>query len=355
MAQPPKGPGRTRELERAPLQSPHSCRFDHFRRGARAHEGDVRKLVRADQAAPGGVGRIGKQVGRASSSDSELSLIFLDNYTSLEYYAFKQTPEGLWGAEADVHAPLPLLLPQNAPSNNQGLSFAQDFWMHEGYFQPTFKVREEGRVGFLEGWLHNALTGGSGWHAQSETYVGGPRGVVWIARAIVKLVANLGASTGVYDKPYPAPEGYDFRRVSAHDHSRALESWDEWNVALKRSNKVLEESAHERQQPPGDDRLDHIDQNDRHNSLDDEEINVETTAHDKPTRSLPHRAKKSKPTAGIPDSEDSDPSSDRCLPEKTNHNESSDASDNEDAHFPSTSAAKGLFDLFSHSYTITVR
>jgi hypothetical protein len=65
---------------------------------------------------------------------------------------------------------------------------------------------------FLEEWLEDALTSGSSRHEASNTFVGGPRGAAWIVRALIKLLANLGASIGKSDAPEAAPGDYELDR-----------------------------------------------------------------------------------------------------------------------------------------------
>jgi hypothetical protein len=235
-----------------------------------------------------------------------------------------------------------------ASSDNDSISYAHDFWMPETYFQAAFQVCDEGHMTFLEGWLNSILTGGSAWHSPSETYPGGPRGVVWVARLVVKLVANIGASTGIYDKPYLPPERCDLNRINTHDHPCALGWWDELIIALKRSNKVLEGLARQRQQPPEDDGPDGTNKDDHAGSNDEE-----TVAGAKPTWTQPRRAKKAKPPAKKPDSSDSSSSSDEDSSDGLNKNKPGNTIDSDDEDEPS-SDTKGIAHLLPHFHVVTV-
>lgn len=86
-------------------------------------------------------------------------------------------------------------------------------------------------------------------HQESGTIMGGPRGVVWVARCLIMTLANVGAALGKFNPPCPAPEGYELDRVSTGTWPRAIKWAKLWRDELTKSNAILQQSAAERLQP----------------------------------------------------------------------------------------------------------
>ncbi|KAG9073941.1 hypothetical protein FRC06_011054, partial [Ceratobasidium sp. 370] len=100
-------------------------------------------------------------------------------------------------------------------------------------------------------WLADHLSSGPSFHAKSRTLVGGWNGVIWIVRAILKVLANAGAvvsGLGV-ELGAPLPEGYDPRRLGLGNFEHALEWAKKWTDAINSTIIVLELSHIERWQP----------------------------------------------------------------------------------------------------------
>jgi hypothetical protein len=86
---------------------------------------------------------------------------------------------------------------------------------------------------------------GPGRHEPSGTFVGGPRGIVWIARVLVKLLANLAASVGQFKPPEAAPIDYELDQMAEPTLHCRLKWCEEWVKAVKPSNEVLSATADE--------------------------------------------------------------------------------------------------------------
>ncbi|KAG9080086.1 hypothetical protein FRC06_007090 [Ceratobasidium sp. 370] len=110
---------------------------------------------------------------------------------------------------------------------------------------------EFSRLDYLEAWLADHLSSSPSFHAKSGTLVGGWNGVVWIIRAILKVLANAGAvvsGLGV-ELGAPLPEGYDPCRLGLSNFEHVLEWAKKWTDVINSTIIVLELSHTEQWQP----------------------------------------------------------------------------------------------------------
>ncbi|KAG8715275.1 hypothetical protein FRC08_010771 [Ceratobasidium sp. 394] len=176
----------------------------------------------------------------------------IDAVNKMETVAPVWTDHGLWTKPEDNPVnTLPRVLPMFEPSNLTGLSYWLDFWLDIAYFMAPKAGLEFSRLDYLEAWLVEQLKCGPSFHEKSGTLVGGWNGIVWIVRAILKVLANAGAtvsSLGV-EPGSPLPAGYDPRRLGIAYFEHALEWVKTWADAIKSCTIVLEPSSAERWQP----------------------------------------------------------------------------------------------------------
>ncbi|KAG9098684.1 hypothetical protein FS749_003251 [Ceratobasidium sp. UAMH 11750] len=176
----------------------------------------------------------------------------IDAVNMMETLAPVWTEHGLWTKPEDNPLnPLPRVLPIFEPSNLTGTSYWLELWMDIAYFVAPKAGLEFSRIDYLETWLLDRLTSGPSFHEKSGTLVGGWNGIVWIVRAILKVLANAGAvvaGLGV-ELGAPIPAGYDPRRLGLGNFEHALEWAKTWTDAIKSTIIILEPSHTERWQP----------------------------------------------------------------------------------------------------------
>ncbi|KAG9075537.1 hypothetical protein FRC06_010045, partial [Ceratobasidium sp. 370] len=132
-----------------------------------------------------------------------------------------------------------------------GFPYWLDIWLDIAYFMAPKAGLEFSRLDYLEAWLADRLSSSPSFHAKSRTLVSGWNGVVWIVRAILKVLANAGAvvsGLGV-ELGAPLPEGYDPRRLGLGNFEHALEWAKKWTNAINSTIIVLELSHTEQWQP----------------------------------------------------------------------------------------------------------
>ncbi|KAG8696133.1 hypothetical protein FRC09_008709 [Ceratobasidium sp. 395] len=107
------------------------------------------------------------------------------------------------------------------------------------------------RFDFLETYFEQAVKDGPGVHTRSKTLIGGMNGVVWLVRAIVKIIANLLAildsSAVTFDVPLPT--GYETKRLGSGQLALAMDWARELLAAIRASTDILAESWAERCRP----------------------------------------------------------------------------------------------------------
>jgi hypothetical protein len=131
------------------------------------------------------------------------------------------------------------------------MSFSADFWMPDEYTLNPRKTADRNSLVFLEEWQERTLTGGPGYHEPSKTFVGGKNGVVWVVRALLKCLANIGAvvpETNVTGPVTRSPH-FDVTRLALNDWTRCILWLQTWLSALTQSNIILAATSGERQQP----------------------------------------------------------------------------------------------------------
>lgn len=113
-------------------------------------------------------------------------------------------------------------------------------------------MREAGGRGsqdYLETWFEDSLGNSPARHTDSGTFIGGHRGVVWIARCLILILANVGAAIGKFKSPHPPPPGYEVDRLGAGLWSRVLRWIKSLTTSIEASNAILAQSANERVYP----------------------------------------------------------------------------------------------------------
>ncbi|KAG9124673.1 hypothetical protein FRC07_010674 [Ceratobasidium sp. 392] len=162
------------------------------------------------------------------------------------------TEEGMW-AKVEGRTVVPPILPPIRPTSNEaGLLFWHNQWMCIEYYQRArLYAADLTRFDFLETYFEQAVKDGPGFHARSKTLIGGMNGVVWLVRAIVKIIANILAildNSGVtFDAPLPA--GYETKRLGSGQLALAMDWACDLLAAIQKSTEVLAKTWAERCRP----------------------------------------------------------------------------------------------------------
>lgn len=161
---------------------------------------------------------------------------------------------------------------------------------------------------YLEEWIEKTLSGGPIWHTTSGTFLGGQRGIVWVVLGLVKVLANVGASIGRFDKLVEPPANYELDRMTERHWNRIVFWLGKLKEALAASRSILAKTASQRLRPAESSDAEDLEEAEGGDDAGDAPVAPEPTAR----RQQPKRKATKQPNPDIshPSSSSSSPGSD---------------------------------------------